>query len=87
MVSDLEKVTEHVVQIVFHHSIVQVHVVVNIQRWLIGAWILGILARTTSFKRRVCQDGEVSFISNSQTLKSLVLPKDLWYKATWCLIV
>jgi hypothetical protein len=51
MVNDLEKVTEHVVRIVFHHSIIRVHVVINIQRRLVGAWILGILARTTSFKR------------------------------------
>jgi hypothetical protein len=42
MVSDLEKVTEHV-EIVFHYSIVHVHVVVNIQRQLVGAWILGSL--------------------------------------------
>jgi hypothetical protein len=65
MVSDLEKVTEHVVQIVFHNSIIPVHVVVNCQGRLIGAWILGILARATIFKCRVCQDGEVSFISRS----------------------
>jgi hypothetical protein len=65
MVSDLEKVTEHVIRIVFHHSIVRVHVVINDQGWLIDAWILGILARTISFKRRVCWDGEVSFISRS----------------------
>jgi hypothetical protein len=51
MVNDLEKVTEHVVRILFHHSIIRVHVVINIQRRLVGAWILGILARTTSFKR------------------------------------
>jgi hypothetical protein len=44
MVNDLEKVTEHVVRIVFHHSIIRVHVVINIQRRLVGAWILGILA-------------------------------------------
>jgi hypothetical protein len=73
MASDLEKVAEHVIRIIFHHSIVQVHVVINSQGWLIGAWILGILARTTSFKHRVCQDGEVSFISRSQTLGFLVL--------------
>jgi hypothetical protein len=42
MVSDLEKVTEHV-EIVFHYSIVHVHVVVNIQHQLVGAWILGSL--------------------------------------------
>jgi hypothetical protein len=51
MVSDLEKVTEHVVQSVFHHNIVRVHVVINSQGRLIDAWILGILARSTSFKR------------------------------------
>jgi hypothetical protein len=73
MVSDLEKVTEHVIRIVFHHSIVRVHVVVNSQGRLIGAWIMGILARTTNFKHRVCQDGEVSFISRSRTLSFLVL--------------
>jgi hypothetical protein len=73
MVSDLEKVVEHVVRIVFHHSIVRVHVVINIQRRLVGSWILGILARTTSFKHRVRQDGEVSFISSSRTLSFLVL--------------
>jgi hypothetical protein len=73
MVSDLEQVVKHVVQIVFHHSIVRVHVVVNIQRRLVSAWILGILARTTSFKRRVHQDGEVSFISIFRTLNFLVL--------------
>jgi hypothetical protein len=50
MLSDLEMITEHVVQIVFHHSIVQVHVVINSQGRLIGAWILEIHARTTSFK-------------------------------------
>jgi hypothetical protein len=66
MVSDLERVTEHVVQSVFHHSIVQVHVVINSHGRLISAWILGILARTTSFKRPVCRNGEVSFISISQ---------------------
>jgi hypothetical protein len=44
MVSGLEKIAEHAVQIVFHHSIVRVHAVVNIQCQLIGAWILGILA-------------------------------------------
>jgi hypothetical protein len=44
MVSDLEKIIEHVFRIVFHHCIVRVYVVVNIQRRLIGAWILGILA-------------------------------------------
>jgi hypothetical protein len=65
MVCDLKKVAEHVVRIVFHHSIIRVHVVVNFQGWLVSAWILRILARTTSFKRRVCQDGEVSFISRS----------------------
>jgi hypothetical protein len=43
----------------------KVHVVVNSQGRLISAWILGILAQTTSFKRRVCQDGKVSFISRS----------------------
>jgi hypothetical protein len=48
MVSDLEKVTEHVVRSVFHHSIVRVHVVVNNQGRLIGTWILRILARTTA---------------------------------------
>jgi hypothetical protein len=73
MVSGIEKIAEHVVQIVFDHSIVRVHAVVNIQRQLIGAWILGILARTTSFKRRVCRDGKVSFISSSRTLNFLVL--------------
>jgi hypothetical protein len=73
MVSDLEKITEHFIQIVFHHSIVRVYVVVNIQHRLIGAWILGILAQTTSFKHRVCRGGEVSFISNSRTLNFLVL--------------
>jgi hypothetical protein len=72
MVNDLEKVIEHVVQIVFHHSIVRVHVVINSQGRLVSAWILGILARTTSFKRRVCRDGEVIFISRSQTLNFLV---------------
>jgi hypothetical protein len=65
MVCDLKKVVEHVVRIVFHHSIIRVHVVVNFQGRLVGAWILRILARTTSFKRRVCRDGEVSFISRS----------------------
>jgi hypothetical protein len=30
MLSDLEKIVEHVVRIVFHYSIVQVHVVINI---------------------------------------------------------
>jgi hypothetical protein len=49
MVCGLEKVTEHV-RIVFHHSIVRVHVDVNYQGRLVGTWILGILARTTSFK-------------------------------------
>jgi hypothetical protein len=44
MVSDLEKITQYVVRIIFHHSIVRVHVVINIQRRLIDAWILGILA-------------------------------------------
>jgi hypothetical protein len=73
MVSDLENVIEHVVRIVFHHSIFRVHVVINIQRWLIGAWILGILARTTGFEWRVCQDGEVSFISSTRTMNFLVL--------------
>jgi hypothetical protein len=73
MVSNLEKVTEHVVRIVFHHSTVRVHVIINYQGWVIGAWILGILARTTSFKRRVCRDGDVSFISRSRTLNFLVL--------------
>jgi hypothetical protein len=65
MVSDIKKVTEHVARIVFHHSIVRVHVAVSCQGRLIGALILGILARTISFKRRVCRDGEVSFISRS----------------------
>jgi hypothetical protein len=65
MVSDLEKITEHVVRSVFQHSIVRVHVVISSQGRLIGAWILGILAQTTSFKCRVCWDGEVSFISRS----------------------
>jgi hypothetical protein len=37
MVSDLENVTEHVDQIVFHHSIVRVHVVINCQGRLVGA--------------------------------------------------
>jgi hypothetical protein len=69
MVSDLEKVTDHVIRIVFQHCIVRVHVVINSQGWLIGAWILGILARETSFERRVCRDGEVS----SRTLSFLVL--------------
>jgi hypothetical protein len=73
MVSDLEKIAKHIIRIVFHHSIVRLHVVINIQRRLVGPWILGILARTTSFKRRVHQDGEVSFISSSRTLNSLVL--------------
>jgi hypothetical protein len=50
MVSDLEQVIEHVVRSVFHHSIVRVHVVINSQGRLVGAWILGILALTTSFK-------------------------------------
>jgi hypothetical protein len=50
MVNNLEKITEHIVQIIFHHSIVRVHIVVNIQYRLVGAWILGILARTISFK-------------------------------------
>jgi hypothetical protein len=49
MVSDLKEVTEHIVQSVFHHNIARVHVVVNSQGWLVGAWILRILARTTSF--------------------------------------
>jgi hypothetical protein len=31
MVSDLKEVIEHIVQSVFHHSIIQVHVVVNSQ--------------------------------------------------------
>jgi hypothetical protein len=73
MVSDLEKVTKYVVRIVFHHSIVRVHVVINCQGRLVSAWILGILAQTTSFKRRVCRDGEVSFISRSRTLNFLIL--------------
>jgi hypothetical protein len=30
MVSDLEKIVEYVVRIVFHHSIVRVHIVINI---------------------------------------------------------
>jgi hypothetical protein len=51
MVSDREKIIEHVVRNVFHHSIVRVHVVVNCQGRLVGAWILEILAQTTSFKR------------------------------------
>jgi hypothetical protein len=51
MISDREKIIEHVVQNVFHHSIVRVHVVVNCQGRLVGAWILEILAQTTSFKR------------------------------------
>jgi hypothetical protein len=67
MVSDLEKVTDHVIRIVFQHCIVRVHVVINSR--LVGAWILGILARETSFERRVCRDGEVS----SRTLSFLVL--------------
>jgi hypothetical protein len=37
MVSDLEKIAEHVVRIVFDHIIIRVHVVVNIQCRLIGA--------------------------------------------------
>jgi hypothetical protein len=65
MVSDREKGTEHVIQIVFDHSIVRVHVIVNSQGWLIGACIMGILARTTSFKHRFSRDREVSFISRS----------------------
>jgi hypothetical protein len=73
MVSDLEKVIEHVIQSVFHHGIVRVHVIINYQGQLIGAWILGILALTTSFKCQVCRDGEVSFISRSQALSFLVL--------------
>jgi hypothetical protein len=44
MVSDLKKVIKHVVRSVFHHSIVQIHIVVNSQDRLINAWILGILA-------------------------------------------
>jgi hypothetical protein len=43
MVSDLKKATKHIVQSVFHHSIVRVHVVIKSQGWLIGAWILEIL--------------------------------------------
>jgi hypothetical protein len=66
MVSDLGKVTEHVIQIMFHHSIVRVHVVVNCQGRLIGAWILGILSRTTSFKRRVCRDGTSKYSKYSK---------------------
>jgi hypothetical protein len=51
MVSGLEKITKHIIQIIFHHNTVRVHIVINSQGRLIGAWILGILARTTSFKR------------------------------------
>jgi hypothetical protein len=44
MVSDLEKVTEHVIRIIFHHSIVRVNVVINSQGRLVIVWIMGILA-------------------------------------------
>jgi hypothetical protein len=44
IVGDLEKVTEHVVRIVLYHSIDRIRVVVNIQRRLVGASILVILA-------------------------------------------
>jgi hypothetical protein len=50
MVSDLKEVTEHIIRSVFHHSIVQVHVVVNVQGWLVSAWFLRTLVQTTSFK-------------------------------------
>jgi hypothetical protein len=72
MVNDQEKIAEHAIQIAFYYSIVRLHVVINIQRRFIGAWILGILAQTTSFKRRVRRDGEVSFISSSRTLNFFV---------------
>jgi hypothetical protein len=50
MVSDIKEVTEHIVRSIFHHSIVRVHVIVNNQGWLVGAWFLRTLAQTTSFK-------------------------------------
>jgi hypothetical protein len=37
MVNDLEKVIEYVVQIIFHHSIVRVHIVINSQGRLVDA--------------------------------------------------
>jgi hypothetical protein len=75
MVSDIQKIVEHVIRIIFHHSIIRVHVVINIQHRLVIAWILGILVQTTSFKRRVRRDGEVIFISSSRILNSLILSK------------
>jgi hypothetical protein len=50
MVSDLKEVTEHIVRSIFHHSIVRVHVVVNSQSCLVGAWFLRTHAQATSFK-------------------------------------